>query len=43
MTDPAFKTQVKRYLSLAVNLLYVGINILSWYLYHSMWFVVLAV
>ena len=43
MTDAAFKTHVKLYASLAVNLLYVGVNILSWFLYNSMWFVVLAV
>ncbi len=42
-TDAAFKTHVKLYASLAVNLLYVGVNILSWWLYRSMWFVVLAV
>lgn len=43
MTDAAFRTHVSLYLSLGVNLLYVGINVLSWYLYRSMWFVVLAV
>lgn len=42
-TDPAFKTHVNLYASLAVNLLYVAVNVLSWYLYRSMWFVVLAV
>lgn len=30
------------YASLGVNLLYVGVNVLSWFLYRSMWFVVLA-
>lgn len=43
MTDAAFKTHVSLYASLTVNLLYVGVNVLSWYLYRSMWFVVLAV
>lgn len=43
LTDAAFKTHVSLFASLMVNLLYVGINILSWFLYRSMWFVVLAV
>ena len=43
LTDPKFKTGVKLYMSLAVNLLYVGVNVLSWFLYRSMWFVVLGV
>lgn len=43
MTDAAFKTHVSLYASLAVNLLYAGVNVLSWCLYRSMWFVVLAV
>ena len=43
MTDVAFRTHVSLYLSLSVNLLYVGVNVLSWFLYRSMWFVVLAV
>ena len=43
MTDAAFKTHMKLYAALAANLLYVAINILSWYLYRSAWFVVLAV
>lgn len=42
MTDAAFKTHVSLYASLTVNLLYVGVNILSWFLYRSMWFVVLS-
>lgn len=42
MTDAAFKTHVKLYASLAINLLYVGVNVLSWFLYRSMWFVVLG-
>lgn len=43
MTDAAFRTRVSLYSSLAVNLLYVGINMLSFVLYRSMWFVSLAV
>lgn len=42
MTDAAFQTRVSLYVSLAVNLLYVGVNVLSWFLYRSMWFWVLA-
>ena len=43
MTDRVFRTQVSLYLSLGINLMYVGINVLSWYLYRSWWFVCLAV
>jgi len=43
MTDAAFRTHVSLYASLTVNLLYVGVNALSWYLYRSAWFVILAV
>jgi len=43
MTDVAFKTQVSLYRSLGVNLLYAAVNILSYFLYHSAWFVILAV
>lgn len=43
MTDAAFKTTVSLYTALAVNLLYAGLNVLSWFLYRSAWFVVLAV
>ena len=42
MTDVAFKTHVSLYLSLGVNLLYAGMNGISYLLYHSMWFVILA-
>lgn len=42
MTDMAFRTHISLYASLTVNLLYVGVNILSFILYRSMWFVVLA-
>lgn len=43
MTDRAFRTKISLYLSLAVNLLYVGTNVWSWYLGRSWWFVVLSV
>lgn len=43
LTDPAFKTHVSLYASLTVNLLYVGVNVLSFFLYHSTWFIVLAI
>lgn len=42
-TDKVFRTKVSLNLSLGVNLLYVAINGLSWYLYQSWWFVCLAV
>lgn len=42
MTDPAFRTHVTLYGSLAVNLLYVAVNIVSGFLYRSAWFVILA-
>lgn len=42
MTDRAFRTRVSLYTSLGINLLYVGLNVLSWFLYRSWWFVVLA-
>lgn len=43
MTDRVFRTQVSLFASLTVNLLYVGMNLLSWYMIRSWWFVVLAV
>lgn len=43
VTDKIFRTKVSLYLSLGINLLYVAINVLSWYLYQSWWFVCLAV
>lgn len=42
MTDAAFRTHISLYSALTVNLLYVGVNILSFVLYRSKWFVVLA-
>lgn len=43
MTDVAFRTHMSLYVALGVNLLYVGVNILSFFLYHSMWFIVLGI
>ena len=42
MTDRVFRTKISLCLSLAASLLYVGINVWSWYLSRSWWFVVLA-
>lgn len=42
-TDKVFRTKVSLNLSLGINLMYVAINLLSWYLYRSWWFVCLAV
>lgn len=43
MTDVAFKTHVSLYRSLAINLLYVAVNLFSGILYGSVWFITLAV
>ncbi|MBQ8835995.1 MAG: hypothetical protein IJ002_00640 [Clostridia bacterium] len=43
MTDAVFRTHVSLYASLAVNLLYVGTNAVSYALYRSNWFGCLAV
>lgn len=43
MTDKVFRAKISLSLSLFINLLYVGIHVLSWYLYQSWWFVCLAV
>lgn len=42
LTNRAFRTKVTLNASLGVNLLYVGTNVLMWYLQRSWWFVVLA-
>ncbi len=42
MTDAVFKNQVSLYATLAVNVLYVGVNVVMFFLYDSMWFVILA-
>ncbi len=41
-TDHKFKTHVTLYRNLAVNILYVGVNIVSGFLYNTAWFFVLA-
>ena len=43
LTDTSFKVHVSLFGGLAVNLLYAAVNVLSFLLYRSMWFVVLAV
>lgn len=43
LSDHMFRAHVSLYASLAVNLLYVSVNVLSYVLYRSMWFVILAV
>lgn len=42
MTDMAFRTHVSLYASLAINLLYVGANVVSGILYRSAWFGIMA-
>lgn len=42
MTDRAFRTKVSLYISLGINLLYVALQGVQWYLFQSWWFVVLA-
>lgn len=42
-TDKIFRSTVSLNASLVINLLYVAVNLLSWYLYRSWWFVCLAV
>ena len=42
MTDAAFRTKVSLHMSLGINLLYVGMNILSAFIYHTRWFGILA-
>ena len=41
--DRVFRTKVSLYVSLFINTLYVGINLWSWHMLRSWWFVVLAV
>lgn len=43
LTDRVFRTKISLHVSLAINMLYVGIHLWSWYLLRSWWFVVLAV
>ncbi len=42
MTDMRFRTHVSLYGSLGVNLLYVALNVVLGFLYHTSWFFVLA-
>lgn len=42
INDGVFRTHISLYASLGINLLYVGVNVLSYILYRSMWFVILA-
>ncbi len=42
MTDAIFKNQVSLYATLAVNVLYIGVNVVMYFLYDSMWFLILA-
>ena len=42
MTNRVFRTTVSLYFSLSVNLLYVALQGVQWYLFRSWWFVVLA-
>ncbi len=41
-TDHKFKVHVKLYCLFIINLLYIGLNVVSGFLYHSAWFVILA-
>lgn len=43
LTDRAFRTNISLSVSLAISMLYVGINIWFWHTLHSWWFTVLAV
>ena len=42
LTDPVFRTEVGLYLSLGINILYIAIHLVSWFVNRSWWFVVLA-
>lgn len=43
LSNAAYRTGVSLHLSLGINLLYVGVNAVSFVLYRSSWFVILAV
>lgn len=43
VTDRVFRTNISLTVSLAINMLYVGINLWSWHMLKSYWFMVLAV
>jgi len=40
--DILFKSQIRLYFSIAINIGYIAINVLTYYLYHSVWFLVIA-
>lgn len=42
-SDKAFRQKFSLNISLGVNVMYVGIHLISWYVYRSWWFVVLGV
>ena len=43
MTDRVFRTNVSLTVSLLISMLYVGVNVWSWHMLQSWWFMVLAV
>jgi len=43
MTDSVFRANISLSISFVISMLYVGINLWSWHMLHSWWFVVLAV
>ena len=43
LTDAAFRTHVSLYISLMINIFYVGVNGYSYWLFRSVWFIILAV
>ena len=43
MTDSVFRTNISLSISFVISMLYVGINLWSWYILESYWFMVLAV
>lgn len=43
MTDSAFRTNISLSISFVISMLYVGINLWSWHMLGSYWFMVLAV
>ncbi len=43
MTDRAFRTNISLSASFVISMLYVGLNVWSWHMLRSYWFVVLAV
>ena len=43
MTDRVFRIHISLHLSFGISMLYVGLNVLSWHILRSWWFLVLAV